>query len=48
MIQTGLAFLLFTLLAWVFELTICISALVTGLVWVALGLLLGERPFRKV
>lgn len=48
MVQTGLAFILFAGLLWLTQLGICPSAFVTGAVWVALGLLLGERPIRKV
>lgn len=47
MIVVGVAFLLFWCLAQVFKLDLLVSALVTAIVFIALGLLLGERLPRR-
>lgn len=44
-IVTGVAFLLFAMLEFFIRLTSPTAAFVTGFVFVALGLLIGERPF---
>lgn len=47
MVVTGIAFILFWALIKVFTIELTLAAVVTGVVFILLGLLLGERPFTR-
>lgn len=47
MVYVGASWIVFYLLAKVFAIELLMAALVTGIIFVLLGLLVGERPFVK-
>lgn len=48
MIEVGVSWILFWALVKVFSIEVTMAAVVTGVVFILLGLLLGERPFTRV
>lgn len=46
MIAIGISWILFWALIKVFTIELTLAAIVTGIVFILLGLLLGERPFK--